>query len=301
MNIIFAYHNGDKELAMESAKAITAMGMNLRHKAFVCASNEASLIYEITKELEKSFQEVGRIMAQDGFDGWPLGPNQLFVDAAAFASQIQSSWYFWEPDCVPMKQGWIDELEEEYRRNPKIMGHIFDGGMAANGKTIYNMMVGSAVYPFDFLEFCPSARSLTNYNLAHKQQGVTPEPWDVRCRYNFLAIGRNTPLIRTYWNSVNYKKKDGKLTFFARDPESQAVQGVTCPDRTVDPRALVVHGCKDGSLHRMAQNGFIVPPLEDKISGLGSCEVVAEKKTPKPAKKKRGRPKKTERKAASGV
>lgn len=317
MNIIFAYHNGDRDLAMESAKSITSMGINMRHKAFVCATKDTALVDEITMELKKSFPEVGRIIAQDGFNGWPLGPNQMFVDASAFACQFNSSWYFWEPDCVPMKERWADAIEEEYRKDPKIIGHIFEGGMASTGKTIYNMMVGSAVYPHNFLEFCPSAKSLSNYNLAYKQQNATPEPWDVRCRWNFLAIGRDTPLIRTYWNSVNYQWKDGNLIFFAKDPESQAVQGVTCPQRMVDPRAVVVHGCKDGSLHKMAQNGFIVPPLENKISGLGSFEFIQEPETiveildervggslPKPQKsapKRHFRKKKLERKAKASV
>jgi hypothetical protein len=72
-----------------------------------------------------------------------------------------------------------------------------------------------------------------------------------------MEIGRNTPLIRTYWKSVNYQWKDGQITFYAEDPEAQAVQGVTCPDRIVSPEAVVVHGCKDGSLHRMAINHFV--------------------------------------------
>jgi hypothetical protein len=124
------------------------------------------------------------------------------------------------------------------------------------------MIVGSAVYPPNFLDFCPSARSLDNYNLAYRSAGTIPEPWDVRCRWNFMAIGRDCPLLRTYWKSVNYQWKGGKIVFFAEDPESQAVQGVTCPDRVISSQAVVIHGCKDGSLHKMAIAGFSMP--EDK-------------------------------------
>jgi hypothetical protein len=74
-----------------------------------------------------------------------------------------------------------------------------------------------------------------------------------------MAIGRDTPLIRTYWKSVNYQWKDGKIVFFAEDAEAQAVQGVTCPDRVISSQAVVIHGCKDGSLHKMAQEGFPMP------------------------------------------
>jgi hypothetical protein len=139
--------------------------------------------------------------------------------------------------------------------------------MASNGKNIYKMIVGSAVYPPNFLDFCPSAQSLSTYNLAYKNAGTIPEPWDVRCRWDFMAIGYNTPLIRTYWKSVNYQWKDGKIVFYAEDPEAQAVQGVTCPDRIISSQAVVIHGCKDGSLHKMAQERF---PMPSDSTGLNT-------------------------------
>jgi hypothetical protein len=113
--------------------------------------------------------------------------------------------------------------------------------------------------------------------LAYRSAGSIPEPWDVRCRWNFMAIGRDCPLLRTYWKSVNYQWKEGKIVFFAEDPEAQAVQGVTCPDRVISSKAVVIHGCKDGSLHRMAIAGFPIPSdstgLSDEAKALfDSCE-----------------------------
>jgi hypothetical protein len=267
MNIVFAYHNGDAELAMESAKAITAMGLNMRHKAYVCTKQGTKDCNAIIQELKKSFQEVDQMFVQDGFDGWPLGPNQMFADAAAAMYATGVPFYFWEPDCVPMKEGWVDDLDTQYHKRLGIMGHKYEGGMASNGKNIYKMIVGSAVYPPNFLDFCPSAQSLSTYNLAYKNAGTIPEPWDVRCRWDFMAIGYDTPLIRTYWKSVNYQWKDGKIVFYAEDPEAQAVQGVTCPDRIISSQAVVIHGCKDGSLHKMAQERF---PMPSDSTGLNT-------------------------------
>ncbi|MFN9941620.1 MAG: hypothetical protein ACK56I_19300, partial [bacterium] len=68
---------------MESAKAITAMGLNMRHKAYVCTKQGTKDCNAIIQELKKSFPEVDQLTAQDGFDGWPLGPNQMFADVAA--------------------------------------------------------------------------------------------------------------------------------------------------------------------------------------------------------------------------
>ena len=300
MNIVFAYHNGDAELAMESAKAITAMGLNMRHKAYVCTKQGTKDCNAIVQELKKSFPEVDQLFVQDGFDGWPLGPNQMFADVAAAMYATGVPFYFWEPDCVPMKEGWVDDLDTEYHKKIGIMGHLYEGGMATNGKNIYKMIVGSAVYPPNFLDFCPSAQSLSTYNLAYKNAGTIPEPWDVRCRWDFMAIGRDTPLIRTYWKSVNYQWKDGKIVFYAEDPEAQAVQGVTCPDRTISSQAVVIHGCKDGSLHKMAQKGFPIPQsVLNEIQSGTVCSNVEQivtndelkpesrPKSPQKAKKKR--------------
>lgn len=285
MNIVFAYHSGDCELAMKSAKAITAMGINMRHKAYVCTINDAPLIWEITEELKKSFPEVNRIVAQDGFSGWPLGPNQMFDDVASFMYPTNTPFLFWEPDCVPMKNGWVDELDAEFHKNPAILGHKYNGGVAPDGRNIYEMIVGSAVYPSNFLDYCPSACSLNTYNMAYRSASAIPEPWDVRCRWNFMAIGRDCPLLRTYWKSCNYQWKDGKIVFFASDPESQAIQEVTCPERTVATEAVVVHGCKDGSLHRMAIDRFKQIAKYDELD----TEVVNDspQMTIKPPRKKR--------------
>ncbi|NBW20871.1 MAG: hypothetical protein EBR82_74205, partial [Caulobacteraceae bacterium] len=73
--------------------------------------------------------------------------------------------------------------------------------------------------------------------------------------------------------SCNYQWKDGKIVFFASDPEAQAIQEVTCPDRTVAMDAVVVHGCKDGSLHRMAQHGFSIPSDSTGLKPSNSMEL----------------------------
>jgi hypothetical protein len=264
MNIVFAFHKGDSELAVKSSEAIAAMGFNMQHKATTVCPHETPHLEEITNNLKKVFPQVGHIVATSGFEGWPLGPNQLFADASVVCCNETDPWYFWEPDCVPMRAGWADELMEEYRYKPAIVGDICEGGMAANGMKFHKTIIGSAVYPPNLFQHCPLAENLSNYNLDFKIRQERnlpekPEPWDVYCRHEFLRIGRATPLIKTYWKSVNYQWRNGNLVFFAADPDSQQMQSVMCPDRTVSDKAAVVHGCKDGSLHTMAIAGFPKP------------------------------------------
>ena len=265
MNIVFAYHSGDCELALESAKAIAEQGLNTSHRATLCCTEGTPLLPQITEELRKAFPEVGRIVAQDGFNGWPLGPNQMFSDACSHCYRYEDPWYFWEPDCVPMVKGWVDRLEEEFNKDTgKIMGCLIEGGVAPSGKTMYKLIVGSAVYPPKFLNECKIAANLYNYNIYFKDRDVIPEPWDVRCRWGFLKQGRNTDLIKAYWKSCNYQRRGESIVFSAENSEAQDVQEVTCPDRTVSPEAVVVHGCKDGSLHRMIYDKYC-PPVYAEI------------------------------------
>jgi hypothetical protein len=266
MNLVFAYHNGDAQLALKSAQAITAMGINMRHKATVCCSNNTLLIDEITLELQKSFPTVERLIAQDGYNGWPLGPNQMFSDASSHCYATEEPWYFWEPDCVPMVERWMDKLEDDFNSKPAIVGCMYEGGMAPSGKNVYKAIVGSAVYPHNVLDYCDLAKNLNNYNLAYRNAGVIPEPWDIYCRWEFMAIGRNTPLIRAYWQSVNYQWQGNDVRFYAQSPEAHEIQEVTCPTRLVDKDAAVIHGCKDGSLHQMAIDRFEItqPILKEK-------------------------------------
>ena len=175
MNIVFVYHGGDCELALESAKAIASCGMNMRHKATICCVDGTPLLRQINEELKKVFPQVDRINAQEGFDGWPLGPNQMFADASTHCYQFDDPWYFWEPDCVPMVDGWVDKLEEEFLRFPsKIMGSLIEGGTAPSGKNVYKLLVGSAIYPAKILNLCKIASNLYNYNMAYRNDATVP-------------------------------------------------------------------------------------------------------------------------------
>jgi len=279
MNIVFVYHSGDCELALESAKAIVSLGMNMRHKATICCVDGTPLLSQITQELNKVFPQVNRIVAQDNFDGWPLGPNQMFADASSYCYQYNDPWYFWEPDCVPMVKGWIDKLEEEFLRFPsKIMGTLIEGGTAPSGKNVYKLIVGSAVYPAKILDLCKIASNIYNYNMAYRQANSIPEPWDVRCRWGFLKHGRNTDLIKAYWKSCNYQHLGDKIVFEAENAEAEDIQSVTCPEKTVDSSAVVVHGCKDGSLHRLIYQpdqaaDFVAPKEKQPLPSVSQSRV----------------------------
>lgn len=251
MNLAFVYNKKDAELALESAKAIAACGMNYNHKATVCCEEPTPHFVKIIETLKEAFPVVGRIVAQDGFEGWPLGPNQMFVDCSIYFYSSGELWFFWEPDCVPIKERWLDKLQEDYDKKPAIMGSVNKSGVCRNGKIMYEFINGSAVYPANFLDFCPLARNLHSYNLNYRALRAKPDPWDIYCRWEFLKIGRNTDLIRSYWKTKNYRKVEDKIIFDGEDELASEALALNCPELTVDPQSVVVHGCKDATLHKL--------------------------------------------------
>ncbi len=80
------------------------------------------------------------------------------------------------------------------------------------------------------------------------------EPFDFWLRHSFLGAGRTeTNLIADQWNTYNYRIEDDRLICDAGPvrPRSRPRGGI------VDPVAVLVHGCKDGTGHKLASAGLI--------------------------------------------
>jgi len=259
MIIIFAYCNKDSELALLSSQVISSLGINMRHEAAILCPDGTKNSDEIEAELLKAFPTVHRIIAQNGFNGWPLGPNQMFSDAATWASSRQKSWMFFEADCVAMRRGWVDELQNEYdRQGAAILGDIVTSNDA--GRSNERLINGAAIYSADIFDYCPLANGLNAYNIAFRDQNVKPQAWDFYCRWEFMKVGAGTPLIRSYWRSESYRRnEDGKILFDYTTTE-QRKNDKGC---IVSNLAAVVHGSKDvnngGSLHRLILDGIYTP------------------------------------------
>lgn len=66
-----------------------------------------------------------------------------FEDAAKIiAVNYKSPWLWLEPDCVPLKQGWMDDISKAYDNQPK----KFMGAYCKNGDNSM-FMARQAVYP----------------------------------------------------------------------------------------------------------------------------------------------------------
>jgi hypothetical protein len=124
-------------------------------------------IDEITRDARKAFSDVQLIKDSEGvISDWQAdakvrdaaGPNSLFRQAVWFfyTRRDLGPWFWFEPDCVPLVEGWDEELEAAYRS----AGKPFFGVPLKwqNGEQYLN---GAAIYPQNAVTVAPSLAQLT--------------------------------------------------------------------------------------------------------------------------------------------
>lgn len=196
-------------------------------------------------------------------DGWPMGPNRMFnwVGNYLHAQQNQHGWLWLETDCCPMRSGWAEALEKEYRECKKpYMGFVRPQKHKDEKGVIYfkagdNMMMGVAVYSPQMLTDTDMLPLFNN--LAISAPPAHPKyPWDIYLRWRFFKRGvHETALMHDKWHTVNYRREGSQLVC---DAAPDAPMG-TATGGVIPEAAMLVHGCKDGSLQRLVIEGNTKP------------------------------------------
>lgn len=158
--------------------------------------------------------------------GWEKAPNAMFKEVCLLAGGISCCFLYIEPDCVPLRKGWLEAIEAEYLR----LGKPYMGDIYVSDKhppsTQPQFMSGIAVYPataFQELKF--------DGKLA----------WDMENAQHMIANGAHTDLIRHRWG-----EKDLPPTFVERIETNAAVNAFT--PEMIRPQAVLFHRNKDGTL-----------------------------------------------------
>jgi len=207
-------------------------------------------------EAEEAAATLGAIVAltHDEFaNGWPVGPDRMFVWTIRFLAEIENPqpWLWLEPDACPVKEGWDVILSNAYAEAKKpyfgftrpTAWRDADGNLTpVEGD---NMLLGVAIYPPDMhkdKELLPLLNDLSLPRPSHPAS-----PWDIYLRWHMFRRGvHSTTLIYDRWRTCNYTR--GEFDEILCEPvagERGAVGGAI-PDE-----AVLVHGCKDGSLHKL--------------------------------------------------
>jgi len=191
--------------------------------------------------------------------GAPVACNNHFamvVDALGKMGNAEP-FLVMEPDMLPAPgvHRWADRLLEDYRmRGAPFMGNVVPTPFNADGQLTYSdgdtMMMGCGIYP-PFMEKDERIKPLIK-DLSMPEWMNPKIPWDIYLRWAIKNIGvSDTPLIADMWATEKYL-----LT--AKGIECQSVDHgekvVRKRGGVVPKEALLIHGCKDGTLAQIVLN-----------------------------------------------
>jgi len=205
------------------------------------------------ENLRSVCDDVTCVSTEDEFSGgWFIGCNRMWRWTVMHLDNVEntSSWLWMEPDCCPVKAGWLDTLANAYQASGKaFMGHVRPTKWKNPDGSIFtkegdNMLLGNALYPPMLSRDQNISPLLTDLGYADPRSHA-PEPWDMYLRWLMFRRGvADSPLFRDHWKTQRYERKEnGQIVFQSCDDEDEI--GV------IEPEAVLIHGCKDGSLHRL--------------------------------------------------
>lgn len=163
------------------------------------------------------FREVKHLQytAWGGEGKWPQPQNWAWQQVAwhIFNNKIQSPWFWWEPDAIPLRPGWLDDLAAEYARGKRpFMGHV----VAQQGH-----MAGVGIYPWNVCNYTKQAFLVS---------GGTS--WDI-------AMTRETSTQTHRANNlIQHVYGKGGVT----------IDDMYSFDQMISASHVLFHPCKDGSL-----------------------------------------------------
>jgi hypothetical protein len=226
MLVCLAFCQKDKPQAVKLAEWIRDLG--------VAGSHDISLVRNdcdssgVIEPLHGLFGTVGeytphengrsfrRREGQDRINNWPQGPNAMWrCTAWNIFNGCKRHWLWLEPDAIPTRATWLDEIDAAYRE-AVTRRKIFLGARGAS--TTVECMNGVAVYPgqvFSFMEPMLLAQEVA---------------WDLAGAAPMIQHGVISPLFQHV-----YRVKDRKPRF----PEDMAL---------LDPQAAIFHRDSEGTL-----------------------------------------------------
>lgn len=232
-------------------KWIEHLGPCKSHKALIVA--DAALGYQACLEAktiaDRVFESTAIICTAKPVHGWPRGANHLFCRAAIDIHKFRKEPWLWlEPDAIPLRKNWLDEIAIEYELCGKpYMGHIYN--CSQNGMPP-QLMSAIAVYSKDAAIELPMVPD-------------SPKAFDMENAPKIVELGANTNLIHHKWGM-----KGNPPTFKEKSEPGTAVHSIN----DIPPQAAIFHRCKDGSLFRLlgksnpagvCQNFIVVLPFFD--------------------------------------
>ena len=255
MKLVIPVSRHDRHLIPAFLKSIETFKPGSEHELLVFGSREAeSDVLEIEAKIKHLFNSSETFIIDDTMLGWPMSCNFYFQQLCRYISGKKDidSFMWFELDTTIMKSNWLDIISDEYysdttkavkeKREPAIyLGsreRVYEG---RNGELLPESLAGQRMAPVGVYskEICFShvlnSLSMVNRHWTHVIQ------WYVVKRL------KNSSLIQNNWRTKNYRHEDKNIVC---DSDANLAWDVHW-NKPVDEDAVLVHGCKDGSLFKL--------------------------------------------------
>ena len=229
--VVIGTHNGDFQQAENLVNWIGELDGRLEFPALIVVDQtvEQSRYTELFKKAKEVFSHVRLLTAQIPAIGWK--PNKMFMIAAKYVRDNYSLPFLWlEPDCVPLKSGWLADIAQAYAQSPlRYMGAIIE--QTGQRGLPPKHLTGCSVYPNDAFNDFDSMPSVTNGSSA----------WDIAGADRIATAAQNTPLIQHFWGEPTKWP-----VFFETVPAGAPDNHVGL--NFINPSAVMFHRDKEGTL-----------------------------------------------------
>lgn len=197
MIVAISYHQGDQSLMARWANRVKQLGPYLNHEIIISPCHGATTD-KIKLPLENCFRKVHVVPAGHHEKGWPVSCNRSFQNIAWYSMlTTRQPFLFMEPDAIPLCEGWIDQIEAEYRScGQPFMGDFVDLSSADIPNGIDHMS-GIAVYDWNLSVNAPRIFNCTN--------GKEEYAWDIWAASDIIPKMHRTNLIQHDWRGSGDK------------------------------------------------------------------------------------------------
>jgi hypothetical protein len=192
MLVVSPFHPGDADQALRLFRWISELeGRQTSHSLLLVPDSRCSseVTAEITAAARESFASIEVLPFVDHFQKWPEAPNAAFAFAARHIMANQRvPWLFLEPDCCPLKAGWLDAIEARIQSGRQAV-HGRPGGVAE----VPLHISGNGVYPAICIQHAGNA--LIAGDIA----------WDVAAASQIVPQAHFTKLIEHAWKHPTFE------------------------------------------------------------------------------------------------
>lgn len=238
----FCHHDRDQALKLLKWSGVLQCGK--RHDIILHFSQQVrrtDVHLELEEEAKKHWLSVSMASPTTEEErGWPYSPNHGWMSALQLIREkIMKPWLWLEPDAVFLTGDCLDLLDKEHARvNPEIdpksknPPKVFPF-MGAEVTSPAHRMSGVAVYPPSVVTFLQKRKLIDLVADRGRGMGQREEAFDSYFAPEWLPNCHFTPLIQ----QIHWTSPDVEPTF----PDQASLS-------LLDPRAVLFHRCKDGTL-----------------------------------------------------